>query len=71
MKKKYPKMGQESIFFEIILNILFPNLSPYKRIDCYNNADWPNEKKNEINNEIKKCLEVFIFFANQILKILF
>ncbi len=32
---------------------------PCVRINCYNNADWPNANKDEINNAIKKCLEVF------------
>ncbi len=31
----------------------------FVRLNCYNNADWPNEKKDEIDNAIKKCLEVF------------
>jgi hypothetical protein len=33
----------------------------YVRLNCYNNADWPNEKKDEIDKAIKKSLEVFIF----------
>jgi hypothetical protein len=32
----------------------------YVRLNCYNNADWPNENKDEIDRAIKKCLEVFV-----------
>ncbi len=54
--------GSRINIFGLIFNILFPNSSPYKRIDCFNNADWPKEKKDEINNAIKKCLEVFVLY---------
>jgi len=32
------------------------------RLNCYKNADWPDEKKDEIDKAIKKCLEVVLFF---------
>ena len=35
----------------------------FVRLICYNNADWPNEKKDEIDKAIKKCLEVFVLFC--------
>ena len=28
-------------------------------MNCYKNANWPNENKGEIDNAIKSCLEVF------------
>lgn len=35
----------------------------YVKSVCYNSADWPNEKKAEIDKAIKKCLEVmFVLF---------
>ncbi len=33
------------------------------RINCYKNADWPNENKDEIDKAIKKCIEVFVFYS--------
>jgi hypothetical protein len=39
------------------------------RINCYKNADWPNVNKDDIDNAIKKCLEVcFSFFILSHLK---
>ncbi len=35
----------------------------FVRLNCYKNADWPNEKKDEIDKAIKKCLEVFVLFC--------
>ena len=35
---------------------------PCVRINCYKNTDWPNENKDEIDKEIKKCLGVFFLF---------
>ncbi len=34
----------------------------YVKINCYNNDNWPNENKFEIDRAIKKCLEVFVLF---------
>ena len=40
------------------------------RINCYNNVDWPDDKKDEIDRAIKRCLEVIFHFSfNHILKI--
>ncbi len=57
--------GQKLItIFAINLNIYFAiNFQrPCVRINCYNNADWPNENKDEIDKAIKKCLEVVFCF---------
>jgi hypothetical protein len=35
-------------------------LRPFVRLNCYKNADWPTENKDEIDKAIKNCLEVFV-----------
>ncbi len=50
--------------FELNLNIYFliNYQRPCVRINCYKNVDWPNANKDEIDNAIKNCLEVFFFY---------
>ena len=32
------------------------------KINCYSSANWPSEKKEELDRAIKKCIEVICFF---------
>ena len=49
--------------YDFYLNIFSFNYErPFVRINCYNNADWPNENKDEIDKAIKECIKVIFVF---------
>jgi len=53
--------GPRINIFGIILNNFFLTKRSCVKINCYRSANWPSEKKGELDRAIKKCLEVICF----------